>query len=320
MAKASKKSRKVRTIKRRTSAIKSKGQIYIKSIAQEIQRLENAHTIQPTTKICLLLAGEGKATTLGKSMHNAAYSEMDADLYYISTETKNLGERMDELRDLGDRFRGAAVTIPFKQEIMKHLDVVDREAEQIGAVNTVVNVNGKFYGYNTDWIGAQNAIKERAELKYGAKAIVVGAGGAGMGIAYMLMKNRMNVTIYNRDPYKAEELADRLGLTYGGGMANIVDTEPYYLIVNATSVGAKFGERPNESAIPKEVLSKGKVAFDVVYVPHETLFLRQAEAAGLRPIYGDRMLLYQAVKQVELFTKNRKVPIEVMEKALNRNI
>ena len=288
----------------------------VKSLAAEIARLENVGKISQNTGLCILLVGLDKASPLSPTMHNAAYGGMGEDILYIRAATDDLKGRVGEMRSLGARFRGASVGIPYKQDIMQYLDSVDETSRAIGAVNTVVNRNGKLYGYNSDWTGAEKAIGEKARWDDIKSATLVGAGGAGMAIAYMLKRRGIRVTVYNRTPDRAEKVAAALGVANGGGLAGLEKAKPSDLIVNATSVGSKLGGHVGESLVPEEVLRKSKAAFDAVYLPRDTKFLEQAKAAGLTVVHGDRMLLFQAVTQVELFT-GRKAPVDTMEKALN---
>ncbi len=288
----------------------------------KISELEASGAIKPTTKVCILLVGEGKATELSPTMHNAAYRKGGDDLLYIKSGTNDLKGIMEEMHAPGSRIRGASVGIPYKQEVMKYLDFVDPTAREIGAVNTIVNNNGRLEGYNSDWIGAQAAMLERrdakAKLRTGAKAVVIGAGGAGMALTYMLKKNGVDVTVYSRDPEHAKSVAEKLGVRCGGGLDALASAGRVDIIVNTTSVGSKVGGHAGESAVPASLLEKnsGAVAFDAVYLPHETRFLLDAKAAGLTPVYGDRMLLFQAGFQVEKFASG-KAPVREMEAALN---
>jgi len=197
---------------------------------------------------------------------------------------------MDIARALG--VKGLSVTIPFKQEVMKFMDDTDPGAGQIGAVNTVVSCCGKMTGYNTDWIGIREPL---AGLK-GAKAVLLGAGGVAAAAAYALTSLDMEVTVLNRTPSKARELADRSGCAWKEWDA--FDSLHPDLVVNATPVGM---HPDTKSPLRKEQLKSSMTVFDLVYTPAETPLLKAAAARGCRTIPGTEMFIGQAREQFRLF-------------------
>src|SRR5262249_2936749 len=154
-----------------------------------------------------------------------------------------------------------SVTMPYKQEIMKYLDEIDETAEKIGAVNTVVNDEGRLIGYNTDCIGAIRALENKTNLK-GKRVAVLGAGGAARAIIYGLMESQAIVKIYNRSADKALELAKEFCCEYApiDKIAEVADMD---IIVNSTSVGMNSNDTP----LDKKYFKKGQVIFDAVYSP-----------------------------------------------------
>jgi len=287
-------------------------------LRDQISSMEADGTIKPTTKICLLIAGKGKATGLGLAMHNGAYKAMHVDFYYIKADTDDLKSRIEEIRASKGRIVGASVTIPYKEDIMQYLDHIDERAKKIGAVNTVLNVDGKLHGYNSDWIGAEEALEQVTELRRGMSAIVAGIGGGGMAISYMLKEKGVEVTVYNRNVEKGRDASDRLGIKFGGSLDDLSSAAQADIIVNTTSIGSRVSGYEGESIIPKALLEKctGAVAFDIVYLPRDTKFLIEAKEAGLKVVHGERMLLSQAVFQVQKFTGREEVPVDVMEREL----
>jgi shikimate dehydrogenase len=265
--------------------------------------------------VCLLLVGTGKATDRSARLHNSAYELMKSPFIYLTSDTADIRSAVAEIRERG--IRGASVSIPYKQDVMALLDDVDETAKAIGAVNTVVNDNGLLYGYNSDWIGALNAIEERAQIKPGTRAILAGAGGAGRALAYAFKSRGLKVSIFDRIPEKARSLAADMDLDFGGTMDEIASIKNFDVIANATPVGSRVGGYAGESVIPSRALeeAKGAIAFDAVYLPNKTKFLQDAESHGLITVGGAGMLLHQAVFQVEKFTGGT-APVEVMRKAL----
>ncbi len=254
-------------------------------------------------KIVVLLAEN--PGTLGAEVHNAAYEYLGLGFVYKPLPVANseiaLEEAVAKIR--APNYGGASVTMPFKQKVMRHLDSIDAVAGEIGAVNTIVNNGGFLTGYNTDWMGAIEALREVCDLE-SRRAMLIGAGGAARAIAYGLKKSMASVVVFNRTPEKAEELAAAFGLGFGGGLEDVVAAGDYDVLINATPIGV----------VNDAFLREGKVVMDVVVVPLETQLLRQAKAKGCVIVPGYRMHLHQAAYQFELFT-GRKAPFDVMEKA-----
>lgn len=249
-------------------------------------------------------------TNLGSAMHNAAYEYLGLNFVYLPFLVENLEGAVAGARALN--FRGASVSIPFKQNVIKYLDNIDPVSERIGAVNTVINDKGVLTGYNTDCAGAVEALLEVTELS-GRRAFLIGAGGAARAIAYSLKENGSSVFVFNRSPEKARETADRLGLSFGGSLEEIVKKGGYDILINATPVGS--APKIGESVINEAALQEGKIVMDIVSTPIETTLLRYAESKGCKVVHGYRMLLHQAAAQFELFT-GQKAPFEVMERAV----
>lgn len=262
--------------------------------------------ITKDTKVVVSLAN--KQSSLGAAMHNAGYEVLGTNFVYIPITTDDCKNAIAGIRGLG--IRGASVSIPHKQEVIRYLDKIDPVAKTIGAVNTVANDNGVLTGYNSDWIGAVAALKEVTNLN-DKKAIVIGAGGAARAIVYGLTKNKAKVTVYNRTVDKGKELADSFRVSFGGDLKDVRKASDYDIVINTTSVG--FGS--DESLVDEEFFRPNTVAMDVVFVPAETEFLKKAKTAGCKIVPGYRMLIHQALFQMELFT-GKKAPFDVMEKAL----
>ncbi|MDE1825394.1 MAG: shikimate dehydrogenase [Candidatus Micrarchaeota archaeon] len=260
-----------------------------------------------TMLICSLAIKQGR---LGAAMHNAAYSNLGVNAIYIPLTTSDIQGSINGIRAMN--FRGTTISMPYKQEVMKLLDKIDPIAKRIGAVNTVLNRDGVLIGYNSDWIGVVEALKEVTILK-GKRVVLVGAGGAARAAAYGLNKRGCKVTIFNRTAAKAKSIAKEFGLKFGGKPSKIKDSGDYDIIINATSVG--FYPNENASAINYSAISSGKIAMDVVITPALTQFLKHAKSKGCKIVFGRRMLLHQALFQVKLFTK-RNPPFKIMEKAL----
>jgi len=253
------------------------------------------------------IMGDPVTHSLSPAMHNAAFAHYGMNRVYIPLPVKDVAPAMDGLRALG--IKGASVTIPHKQAVIPHLDDIDPLARRIGAVNTLDIRDGRITGYNTDWLGAVNALKEEIPLS-GRKALILGAGGSARAIGFGLLQEGATPLIANRSEQRGRALADELGCAFlplaeaGGADADI--------LVNATSVGMA----PNtDIPLPEDGLARFAVVMDIVYAPLETPLLRQAKANGCRVVNGLAMLLRQGAAQFELWT-GEPAPLAVMMEPL----
>ncbi len=221
-------------------------------------------------------------------------------------------------------FRGVNVTIPYKQAVIPLLDHLSEEARAIGAVNTIVNENGKLHGYNTDVFGIQKSLEPFADELHNTTVTVLGAGGAARAVLYSLTHNfsPSKIFLYNRSVQKAKELTNEFQKKIPHVRFALIETEEVLrsalkqslLIVNTTSVGMK----PHTGAMPipsPYSLSNNQIIFDIIYNPVETELLRHAASVHARTINGVEMLVHQGARSFELWTK-KPFPIERARTAL----
>jgi shikimate dehydrogenase len=258
------------------------------------------------TKIFGIL-GHPVTHSLSPAMHNAAFRHLGINAIYVAFLVTDLPQTVAGLRGLA--IGGVSVTIPFKEEIIPLLDALDPQAAKIGAVNTVVNRDGRLTGYNTDWLGAVTALKAKISLK-GRHVLILGAGGASRAIAFGIINEGGRVTLTDLDQRRAAALVQDLGAE--AIPLDALDRCPATLLVNATPVGMV----PDIDGIPldPELLPRFQVVMDIVYQPLTTRLLREAQARGAATIDGLQMLIHQATAQFELFT-GRQAPAEVMARA-----
>ncbi len=263
-------------------------------------------------KVCLII-GDPIDHSLSPIMYNAGYKALGIDNEYIFLKKQvKAGDTklaIDEMRD--KNYRGLTCTMPHKIEVMRYLNEIDEKAQKIGAVNTVVNDNGKLKGYNTDYIGIVNPLKKITGLK-DKEVAVAGAGGASRAAIFGLGEEGANITIFNRTLEKAEELAKEFSCK-AESMGNIEEVKDFDIIINATSVGMK--PKDNLTPIPKKYLHKNQIIFDCVYNPLQTRLIKEAIDVGCKTILGIEMLLYQGVRQFEYYV-SEKAPVEVIRAAL----
>jgi shikimate dehydrogenase len=262
--------------------------------------------ITGTTKIYGIF-GRPVAHSLSPAMHNAAFDSLGLNSVYVPFAVHNLPQAVEGLRGLN--LGGVSVTIPFKEEIIPLLDEIDDQARIIGAVNTVVNREGRLWGTNTDWQGALAALREEINLA-GQQVLILGAGGAGRAIVYAVRQAGGEVSVADEDEARARTLARE----FGAASVPLAQAarEPATVLINATPVGMA----PQAEAIPldPDSLSKFSVVMDIVYKPLRTRLLREAAAHGCRCIDGLQMLVHQGARQFELFT-GQPAPVEIMRRA-----
>lgn len=250
----------------------------------------------------------GQPMSFNVRMHNAAYQALGLPYTFVCFGIDDPVGGVQAIRTLG--VRGMNVSMPYKQAVMPHLDALDATAKDIGAVNTINNVDGKLTGYNTDCVGAVRALEEAGSLA-GQRVALLGAGGAGRAVAYGLRGAGARVTIYNRTAERGLELARDFGLSFGGSLTDF-DASAFDTVVNATAAGFRAPDvSPLEGRLAAHLL-----VMDAAFLPLRTKLLRDAEALGCRTIGGTRMMLHQACGQVELYTQCKRAPIEAMEAAL----
>ncbi|MGG2199259.1 shikimate dehydrogenase [Paenibacillus validus] len=214
------------------------------------------------------------------------------------------------------QFRGVNVTVPHKVEVMEYLDAIDEGARMIGAVNTIVNDNGKLTGYNTDGIGYIRSLKEETGIDLrGRKVLMIGAGGAARGVGYAIAKEgAAHIYIANRTKEKAQELAasmSEFSSVSGHGLDEVAALAgEAALIVNNTSLGM----HPNVDDVPMDVslIRPDTVVSDLIYNPLLTRFLREArDQRGAAIHSGLGMFIYQGAYAFE-YWMGQPAPIEAM--------
>lgn len=262
--------------------------------------------IDGRTKIYGIL-GRPVTHSLSPAMHNAAFRELHLNAVYVAFPVTDLSQAVAGLRGLD--IQGVSVTIPFKEEIISRLDELDPQAARIGAVNTVVNRAGRLVGYNTDWLGAMQALQAKTGLR-GEHVLLLGAGGASRAIAFGILEEGGRVTLTDVDGPRAAALARDLQVE--AIPLDSLDECPATILVNATPVGME----PKVDAIPidPDLLSRYRLVMDIVYKPLETRLLREAKARGAATIDGLQMLIHQATAQFELWT-GMTAPLEIMSRA-----
>ena len=239
-------------------------------------------------KYCVL--GSGIKYTLSPLLHGAVFAELGVKASYsvrdVSEDT--LPECMKEL--ISD-FDGFNVTKPFKRAVLGYLS---EKRTDLDAVNTVVNSGGKLTGYNTDVFGFGLAFDELCGDVRGEDVLVIGAGGAAEAALAALRERGALVTVVNRTYERGRALAEK----YGMKAAATSDGIRPAIIVNCATVGNDGVTSPLGG---REDLSALRCAYDLVYSPARTQFMKDCERAGAKTANGLGMLIYQAVVADEIF-------------------
>jgi len=280
-------------------------------------------SITGRTRLCGIL-GLPLDHTLSPRMHNAAFAALGLDWAYLPwpVAPERLGEVLRGLRGLAN-FAGANVTIPHKEAVLRHLDALTDEARAVGAVNTIVREGDRLAGHTTDGVGLLAALAEAVGFHpQGACVVILGAGGAGRAAAFALAAaGARKIAILNRSVERAQALAADVGRAAGSAAlaayslhatahGQILDSAD--IVINATSLGMHTGD---PSPLDLALCRPGTVAFDMIYHPPETAFLREARGRGLRTANGLGMLVHQGAAAFALWT-GRTAPLEIMRRAL----
>ena len=276
--------------------------------------------ISGKTKLCCVI-GDPVEHSLSPVMHNAAFKELNLDFVYVAfTVRKNeLRNAIAGARSL--QVHGLNVTMPHKTSIMKHLDEIDPTAKFIGAINTVLNADGKLIGYITDGVGAIKALKENSVRLEGKKLLLLGAGGAAKAVAFHAAQEVEELRILNRTAQKAKELAEALHKksdkkASGNSLSSEIirkELEDTDILVNATSVG--MHPNVNQRLVDSTWLRPDLCVMDIIYNPLETKLAKDAKSAGAKVISGIEMLVYQGAASFEIWT-NHQAPVKAMKEAI----
>ncbi|MGM8361069.1 shikimate dehydrogenase family protein [Flavobacterium sp. ARAG 55.4] len=192
-----------------------------------------------------------------------------------------------------EHLKGLNVTIPYKEEVIPYLDKLSKKATKIGAVNTIkITKKGKLKGYNTDYFGFLKSLNPLLQPHH-KKALILGTGGASKGVAFALEELGIEYTFVSR---KASEKA----IDYSQLNADVF--KEYQIVINSTPIGTS----PNIEAcpeIPYEFFTEQHIAYDLIYNPAETQFLKNAKEKGAQIKNGLDMLIFQAEKAWEIWNK-----------------
>jgi 3-dehydroquinate dehydratase/shikimate dehydrogenase len=290
--------------------------------AKDLIEVYRAKELDENTEIYGIIGGNTRYS-MSPYIHNAAFNFHKLNAVFVPLQVNNLDEFMrrmvkPETREIELNFKGFAVTIPHKQDIIKHLDYLDESAKAIGAVNTVKVIDGKLFGYNTDAHGFIEPLLNSYGDVQGAKIAILGAGGAARACIYALKNAGAAVTIFARDLIKAQNLADEFRVQLKELGTQNSELRTFDIVVNSTPLGTK-GELENETPATAEQIKNVQLVYDLVYNPFVTLFLHEAKSVNIPTIGGLAMLIAQAIKQQKIWT-GKDAPVKEMSRAAMQKI
>ncbi len=246
-------------------------------------------------------------------LHEQEARAQELDLSYELFDFTDRGLADDDLgpmleRLAGEGFAGVNVTYPFKQAVIPLLDELADCAKLVGAVNTVAFRDGRAIGYNTDKTGFEESFAEGLPGVAKDRVLQLGAGGAGAAVANSLLSSGVGtIIIADVDHARAARLAAQLVAQYGEGSAvactmGDIDTASVDGIVNTTPMGMAANPAP---ALDPALLEERHWVADIVYFPLETELLKQARLRGCRTLDGSGMVVNQAARAFEIFTRHK---------------
>jgi 3-dehydroquinate dehydratase/shikimate dehydrogenase len=273
----------------------------------DMKHLYRAHALTRRTRVYGVV-GDPVGHSLSPLLHNTGFAARRMDAVYLPFLARRLGDFLAAVPEFG--IRGFSVTIPHKQDVLKHLKECEPLAAEIGAVNTVVvRSDGSLYGCNTDYVGVLRALEKKFRIK-GRRALIFGAGGSARAAAFALSRAGATVAICARREKVAKELARAVG---GEAVPlRALRTELFDVILNATPVGM----HPHGGVSP---LAPGelhcRIVMDLIYRPQRTQLLKLATQKGIATVSGVEMFLAQGSAQWEIWTEKR-APESSMRRAV----
>lgn len=279
----------------------------------------------------LALIGSPVGHSGSPAMYNYSFEKLGLDYAYVAFDVKEEGVKaaLDAMRLFN--MRGMNVTMPDKVEAARYMDELSPAAKIIGAVNTIVNEDGKLIGHMTDGEGFVNNLKDHGVSIEGKKLVIAGGGGAATAIQVQCaLDGAKEITIFNKKDSFFERTiatANKIKSAVPACVVNVYDIDDDAkmkeeladadIFVNATIVGMK---PMDDQSIIKDLslLRSDLVVADIVYNPEETKLLKDAKAAGCTCVGGKGMLVWQGASAFRLYT-GEEMPVEEVKELLYGN-
>ena len=279
------------------------------------------------TRTCGLV-GNPVEHTLSPVIHNTLAELTGQKLCYVPFHVEN-GRLEDAVKGAyALNLLGLNVTVPYKSDVIPFLKDIDPLAQKIGAVNTLVRMDGGYKGYNTDMPGLYRAMCSDGVRIEGESVLILGAGGVARAVAVLLAeKGAAEIILLNRTVEKAQKIAAEVNGYAGRELARAMANEDYnklpwgekFLVIQATSVG--MHPHDEDVVIADEAFyEKIHTGYDLIFNPAQTRFMKLVQAHGGRAFNGAKMLLYQGVIAYEYWTDTQitEVQAETVFAAMRR--
>lgn len=256
-----------------------------------------------TNKTKLLgLIGTPVEHTISPEMHSLMAHKYGFDFAYLAFDIKK-----DDFKSVVACAKkmnvcGFNITAPYKIEVMDYIDEIDADAAVMGTVNTIVNISGKWKGYNTDGDGFVNSLTYEKTAVFGKNILMLGAGGSARSLAYKLAKKgAAKIDFSSRSKEKIRLVADIIEKHTTTSVSDEINkAQNYDIIINTTPVGMHPNINENSFLHP-EMLHSNVTACDIIYNPKKTKFLTEAEKRGAHIVNGLSMLVLQGIYAFEYF-------------------
>ncbi|NJE64899.1 shikimate dehydrogenase [Enterococcus durans] len=265
--------------------------------------------------------------SLSPMMHNTSFEACGVDAIYLAfdVDQESLEQAVASIRTFS--MLGVNVSMPNKTAVIDYLDELSPEAKLIGAVNTIVNHEGRLTGYNTDGMGFVRSVKETGHSIENRKITVLGAGGAAKAIiVQMALEGAREIVVYKRKnatflPLKSyfDQVAAQTGCLirvcdYADEDQLAKDLASSDVLVNATDIG--MGTKKDSLPIANVGLLHADLAvFDLIYSPKETRLLQEAKKIGAKGYNGLGMLIHQGAIAFELWTQ-KEMPVQLVREKI----
>lgn len=245
------------------------------------------------TVLCLSLAA--RPSNHGVRFHNWLFDHYDLNCCYHAIAPSDITAAIAGVR--GFNVRGAAVSMPYKQDVIHLIDALDPSAARIEAVNTIVNDEGVLTGYNTDYLAVAQLLRSHG-VDANWHTVVHGSGGMANAVVAACADYGLRGTIVARNASTGSALAQRYGWTYSSDAPTQAD-----LLINVTPIGmAGDDAHSHRLAFNEHLIEQANVVFDVVAMPIDTPLIRMARSFGIPTIHGGEVLALQAAEQFKLYT------------------
>lgn len=265
--------------------------------------------INGATKVCGLLAFPVEHS-VSPTIHNYLAKKLGINLCYVPLPVKDgdIQTAISGAQSMG--FFGMNVSVPYKEKVFSSLPEIDELAQKIGAVNTLVSCTGGFKGYNTDMPGLMRAFESDGIVVEGRAVVLLGAGGAARAAAYLCGEMKASTLyIVNRTLEKAEQLSQELMKEYPQMKVIALLLKDYdkikennLLAIQCTNIGL-YPDMEKAVIEDEAFYQKVETAYDLIFNPSETKFMKLAKMQGATCYHGLKMLLYQGIIAFELWNQ-----------------